>query len=64
MTVLPPGRARLNPLLSWMLSVGSLQACAVPEPAADAPDDLARVAAEVEAAVWSFHAADTARDRE
>lgn len=55
---------RLNTLLSWIIAFGAFQACGVPEPATDHPGDLARVTAEVEAAVWAFHAADTARDAE
>ena len=49
-----------------MLSVACSTACSSPsdQPVGSGTSDLARVAAEVEAAVWAFHAADTARDAE
>jgi len=59
-----PGGFHINSFLAWSIVFGALQACGVPEPAADSPGDPARVTAEVEAAVWAFHAADTARDAE
>lgn len=55
---------RLKTFLPWIIAFATLQACGVPEPAADNPADRARVTSEVEAAVWAFHAADTARDAE
>jgi ketosteroid isomerase-like protein len=48
---------------AFLCGVLELQACGSdPGPATSAALDSAAVAAEAEAAVWAFHAADTARD--
>lgn len=49
-----------------LVVAGSLAACSDPSPksAASVAGDFPGVEAEVEAAVWAFHAADTARDAE
>ena len=58
-------RGPCNRALGWAAGVSGLvlAACGGPPPAHPG-DDPAQVAFEVEAAVWAFHAADTARDAE
>ena len=56
----PPCTTRRLATVAAVVTATAAAACAAP--ASDASFDTSRIAAEVEAAVWAFHAADTARD--